>query len=96
MGLSTALQHPQGNLTSYQLLLDYTTPKSDVLELTSTGSDGLAGLTEALDASKASFGYVRVKFANDVQSWREKFVCVVWIGEGCGFMRKAKVPTFTV
>ena len=48
-------------------------------------------MKEQLDDNKASYGYVRVQFSNDKESQREKFVFVVWIGEGCKVMRKAKV-----
>jgi hypothetical protein len=73
------------------LLLDYASDRSDKLVLTKTGSGGLEELRDELDDSKASFGYARVKFANDSQSQREKFILVVWIGPGCKIMRKAKV-----
>ena len=51
----------------------------------------LEELRERLDESKASFAYVRVQYANDKESKREKFIFVVWIGPGCKVMRKAKV-----
>ena len=59
--------------------------------LTKTGGGGLPELTDALDDSKASYAYVRVKFAKDKESTRERFVFVKWIGKGCKIMRKAKV-----
>lgn len=65
--------------------------RSDKLQLTSTGSGGLEELREHLDDSKASFAYVRVQYANDKESKREKFILVVWIGPGCKVMRRAKV-----
>ena len=65
--------------------------RSDKLQLTATGSGGLEELRERLDESKASFAYVRVQYANDKESKREKFVFVVWIGPGCKVMRRAKV-----
>jgi hypothetical protein len=34
---------------------------------------------------------VRVEYANDTESKRIKFAFVVWIGERCKVMRKAKV-----
>ncbi|KAL1949230.1 hypothetical protein VTO73DRAFT_11036 [Trametes versicolor] len=73
------------------LLLDYESDRSDKLQLTSTGSGGLAELREQLDDSKASYAYVRVQYANDKESKREKFILVVWIGPNCKVMRKAKI-----
>ncbi|PCH35257.1 ADF-like domain-containing protein [Wolfiporia cocos MD-104 SS10] len=73
------------------LLLDYESDRSDKLTLTSTGSGGLAELREALDDSKASFAYARVQYANDKESKREKFILVVWIGQSCKIMRRAKI-----
>ena len=61
--------------------------------LTKTGGGGLPELTDALDDSKASYAYVRVKFAKDKESTRERFVFVKWIGKGCKIMRKAKVSS---
>ncbi|KAH6917950.1 hypothetical protein BKA70DRAFT_1245772 [Coprinopsis sp. MPI-PUGE-AT-0042] len=77
------------------MLLDYESDKSDKLKLTQTGTGGLAELQEQLDEGKASFGYVRVSFANDEQSKREKFALIVWIGPGCKVMRRAKVSVHT-
>lgn len=34
---------------------------------------------------------MRVQYANDKESKREKFILVVWIGPNCKVMRKAKV-----
>jgi len=34
---------------------------------------------------------VRVKYANDEHSFREKFALVIWIGENVKVMRRAKV-----
>lgn len=65
--------------------------RSDKLVLTKTGTGGLSELAEALDDSKASYAYVRVTFAKDKESKRERFVFVKWIGKGCKIMRKAKV-----
>lgn len=67
------------------------TDRSDKLVLTKTGSGGLSELKEVVDPSKASYAYVRVQYANDKESKREKFILVVWIGSGCKVMRKAKV-----
>lgn len=65
--------------------------RSDKLVLTKTGTGGLSELAEALDDSKASYAYVRVTFAKDKESKRERFIFVKWIGKGCKIMRKAKV-----
>ena len=65
--------------------------RSDKLQLTATGTGGLDELREHLDESKASYAYVRVRYANDKESHREKFIFVVWIGPSCKIMRKAKV-----
>jgi len=77
------------------LLLDYETDKSDKLVVTKTGTGGLSELKDSLNDSNASFGYVRVTFANDKQSQREKFILVVWIGPQCKVMRKAKISVHT-
>ncbi|KIM46867.1 hypothetical protein M413DRAFT_440439 [Hebeloma cylindrosporum] len=73
------------------LLLDYESDRSDKLKLTQTGTGGLSELKEALDDSRASYGYVRVSYSNDKESTREKFILVVWIGPNCKVMRKAKI-----
>jgi len=65
--------------------------RSDKLAVTKTGTHGLPELRDALDDSKASYGYARVTYSNDKESRREKFILVVWIGSGCKVMRKAKV-----
>ena len=59
--------------------------------VTKTGTGGLSELRDALDDSKASYGYARVTYSSDKESQREKFILVVWIGSGCKVMRKAKV-----
>jgi len=59
------------------LLVDYETERSDKLKLTGTGSGGLAELQNCLQDSNASFAYVRVKYSNDKESVREKFILVV-------------------
>lgn len=51
--------------------------RSDKLQLTQTGTGGLAELREILEDSKASFAYVRVAYSNDKESTREKFILVV-------------------
>ncbi|GAA5824545.1 hypothetical protein JCM5353_007238 [Sporobolomyces roseus] len=73
------------------LLLDYVSPKEDRLVLTATGSGGLTELKDNLKEENASFAYVRVKYANDSESTREKFIFIVWIGSGVKVMRKAKL-----
>lgn len=69
----------------------YQSDRSDKLVVTKTGTSGLPELRDALDDSKASYGYARVTYSNDKESQREKFVLVVWIGSGCKVMRKGKV-----
>ena len=44
-----------------------------------------------LQDGRASYGYVRVSYANDKESTREKFILVVWISPSCKVMRKAKI-----
>ncbi|KAJ7485458.1 ADF-like domain-containing protein [Mycena latifolia] len=73
------------------LLLDYEDDRSDKLQLTQTGTGGLAELRDVLDDGKASYAYARVSYANDKESTREKFILVVWIGPQCKVMRKAKI-----
>ena len=65
--------------------------RSDKLQVSKTGTGGLTELQENLDNSKASYAYVRVTYANDKESKREKFILVIWIGPNCKVMRKAKV-----
>jgi hypothetical protein len=59
------------------MLLDYENDRSDKLQLTSTGTGGLGELKDNLEDSRASFAYVRVKYSNDKESVREKFILVV-------------------
>ncbi|KAK1924735.1 hypothetical protein DB88DRAFT_509809 [Papiliotrema laurentii] len=73
------------------LLLDYESDKSNTLTLTATGTGDLAEFTSNLKPERASFGYVRVKYANDDHSFREKFCLVIWIGEEVKIMRRARV-----
>lgn len=80
LGTSSSLHHFQSD-------------RSDKLLLTATGTGGLEELRERLDESKASFAYVRIRYSNDKESQREKFIVVVWIGPTCKVMRKAKVRT---
>lgn len=65
--------------------------RSDKLQLTATGTGGLEELRERLEENKASFAYARIRYANDKESQREKFILIVWIGPSCKVMRKAKV-----
>ncbi|GAA5911288.1 coactosin family protein [Sporobolomyces salmoneus] len=73
------------------LLLDYASAREDRLVLTGTGNGGLTEFKQNLQEENASFGYIRVKYANDTESTREKFIFVVWIGSGVKVMRKAKL-----
>ena len=59
------------------LLLDYESEKSDKLKLSKVGTGGLTELREALDDSQASYAYVRITYANDKESTRQKFILVV-------------------
>jgi len=77
------------------LLLDYESEKSDKLKLSQVGTGGLTELREALDDSKASYAYVRITYANDKESTRQKFILVVWIGPNCKVMRRAKISVHT-
>jgi len=77
------------------LLLDYESDRSDKLKVTQTGIGGLSELRDALDDSRASYGYARVTYSNDKESQREKFILVVWIGSGCKVMRKGKISVHT-
>ncbi|KAG6831705.1 hypothetical protein H0H87_004361 [Tephrocybe sp. NHM501043] len=61
------------------LLLDYISDGSDKLQVTKTGTGGLAELREVLDDTKASYAYARVTYSNDKESTREKFILVVTI-----------------
>ncbi|GAA5842561.1 hypothetical protein JCM9279_003619 [Rhodotorula babjevae] len=73
------------------LLLDYAGDRSDKLVLTATGDGDLAELKTHLKESSASFAYLRVKYANDVESTREKFILITWIGQDVRVLRKAKL-----
>ncbi|KAG6897248.1 hypothetical protein C0992_003138 [Termitomyces sp. T32_za158] len=76
------------------LLLDYISDRSDKLQVTQTGTGGLAELREVLDDTKASYAYARVTYSNDKESTREKFILVVTIllpCPNCKIMRKAKI-----
>ncbi|KAH7024014.1 hypothetical protein EDB80DRAFT_60101 [Ilyonectria destructans] len=73
------------------LLISYASNVGNKLELTQTGTGGLAELVTKLDDGQVQYGYVRVEYANDKESTRVKFVLAVWIGEGTKVMRKARV-----
>lgn len=73
------------------LLINYEDAKSDKLFLKASGSGGLDDLKTHFDANEAQYAYVRVEYANDTESKRVKFAFIVWIGEKCKVMRKAKV-----
>ncbi|KAI0020306.1 actin depolymerizing protein [Xylariomycetidae sp. FL0641] len=73
------------------LLISYASGVGDKLQLTGTGTGGLAELSSKLDDDSAQYAYVRVEYANDTESRRVKFVLVVWIGENTKVMRKARV-----
>lgn len=77
------------------LLLNYESEKSDKLVLSEVGSGGLDELKEKLEASKASFVYSRITYANDKESQRHKFVLIIWIGSDVKVMRKAKLSVHT-
>ena len=75
------------------LVLKYETERSDKLKLAGTGTGGLEDLRtgDYLGAKEVAYAYVRVSYANDKESKREKFILVSWIGKEVGVMRKAKV-----
>jgi len=77
------------------LMIGYESARSNTLRLTATGSGDLTELKDHVRDDEASFAYVRVSYANDKESTREKFIFVVWIGPDCGIMRKAKVSVHT-
>ncbi|QRV76530.1 cofilin/tropomyosin-type actin-binding protein [Ceratobasidium sp. AG-Ba] len=78
------------------LVLKYESPRSNVLKLVATGTGGLTELREGdgkkhLGDEDIAYAYVRVTYANDKESKREKFILVTWIGENVGGLRKGKV-----
>ncbi|KAF9530246.1 ADF-like domain-containing protein [Crepidotus variabilis] len=89
--INDAYQEVRKNSNINWLLLDYEDERSDKLLLTATGNGGLSELKERLDEGKASYAYVKVTYANDKESTREKFILVIWIGSSCKVMRKAKI-----
>jgi hypothetical protein len=72
------------------LLISYASKKGSKVELTATGTGGLAELAEKLDPAQAQYAYVRVTYANDSESTRTKFIFVSYIGENCPVMRKVR------
>lgn len=72
------------------LLITYAGNVGNKLELSATGTGGIAELASRLDDSQVAYAYVRVEYANDAESTRVKFAFVVWIGESAKVMRKAR------
>ncbi|KAF8498868.1 actin depolymerizing protein [Gautieria morchelliformis] len=89
--IAEAYQDLRSSSDTNWLLVDYENDRSDRLVLTSTGTGGLAELQDTLDDARASFAYVRVKYSNDKESQREKFILIVWIGKSVKVMRRAKI-----
>ena len=77
IGISAYLEVRDDKNDTNWLLLDYESEKSDKLKLSQVGTGGLTELREALDDSKASYAYVRITYANDKESTRQKFILVV-------------------
>ncbi|KAK3695694.1 hypothetical protein B0T22DRAFT_373071 [Podospora appendiculata] len=73
------------------LLISYAAATGNQLELTKTGTGGLAELASELDDGQVQYAYVRVEYANDSESKRIKFALVIWIGPHTKVMRKARV-----
>ncbi len=73
------------------LLLSYSSPTSNTLALTATGTGPLSELAAQFDDAQAQYAYVRIEYANDTESKRVKFVLIIWIGEKTKVMRKARV-----
>jgi hypothetical protein len=82
---------PGSRMRIHKSAADLQSDKSNTLTLSDTGSGDLAEFTSKLQPQRASFGYVRVKYANDDHSFREKFCLVIWIGEEVKVMRRARV-----
>ncbi|QRW19347.1 cofilin/tropomyosin-type actin-binding protein [Rhizoctonia solani] len=92
--IATAYQNVRENKSDINwLVLKYESARSDKLKLEATGTGGLAELRESgqLGDSEVVYAYVRVSYANDKESKREKFILISWIGASAGVMRKAKV-----
>lgn len=52
---------------------------------------GLDELKPKFSDDRASFAYVRITYANDKESTRDKFILITWIGSNVRVMRKAKL-----
>ncbi|CAE6408201.1 unnamed protein product [Rhizoctonia solani] len=92
--IATAYQDVRENKSDTNwLVLKYESARSDKLKLEATGTGGLDELRESgqLGDSEVVYAYVRVAYANDKESKREKFILISWIGPAAGVMRKAKV-----
>ena len=89
IGISAYLEVRDDKVDTDWLLLDYESEKSDKLKLSQVGTGGLTELREALDDSKASYAYVRITYANDKESTRQKFILVVRYSL-CFMIRKLK------
>ena len=77
IGISAYLEVRDDKSDTNWLLLDYESDKSDKLKVSQVGTGGLTELREALHDSKASYAYVRITYANDKESTRQKFILVV-------------------
>ncbi|KAJ3428443.1 coactosin [Anaeramoeba flamelloides] len=64
--------------------------KTNDLEMIGSGSGGIDEMKSLFDPTLVIYGYLRV-IAGDEESKRPKFVFVVWVGENCGVMRRARV-----
>jgi len=73
------------------LLIAYAGATGNQLQLSKTGTGGLAELKGELDDGQVQYAYARVEYANDSESTRVKFALVIWIGQKTKVMRKARV-----
>ncbi|KAG8693569.1 hypothetical protein FRC09_010419 [Ceratobasidium sp. 395] len=95
--ISAAYQDVRDNKSETNwLVIKYESERSDKLKLVATGTGGLTELREGeasshLGDGEVAYAYVRVAYANDKESKREKFILVTWIGEEVKGLRKAKV-----
>jgi hypothetical protein len=62
------------------------------LVLKDSGSDGLDGLTGALEDNQRAYGFLRVT-AGDEMSVRGKFVLISWVPDRAPIKKKAAVST---
>lgn len=69
----------------------YASSTPDRLEVSGTGTGGLAEFTEQLQDSEACFGYVRHIIGNDEMSRRSKFILVCWCGPNVNVMRRGRM-----